>query len=1013
MVKRSKLMKMVAVSIVLLFLISGFSYSIYQNHQKVMNERQGLSGDNSRPGSAITGRNQGRGAAMDYVQQGPVYNFNYKMEAAQSFVSWYYGNETPSMLTKNMSEVQFYENGLPNGTEWEIKIINESSRIPEYYQNYTSNGTELAITLPNGNYDYVAASYLPQYVTRNATGNFSLKSSNKSFELDFFISPVSISRQYLTIDSYSTEELNLTPDKGPGSLSFGVMNSTLNIILISGNSTIYNRTISGRPTQWSVIQTSDTYGYVNFNFTGYKFEMIVKNLGNRTGLLTYDLWDYYISNYTASLITLPPQFAENFYPFNFNIASNIPPNMSINTGLSFVLKAPYYKFPVPLAIWIGEGYINPSTGKAWWAQVGFNNWLGGMNDVSYAGWGIFSNIFGSPGGTDAAIPLIPNDTYNFTMELINNTTWGFLVNGIPINEPGLNAFFNTTSSYSNAAYAGYDLGFEVLTQVRAGSPNSSSFLPNPIEVVKSMMMRINGKWITAPRLSYPVVGEDWWNGNFSASMGMDLWSVQGNIQNKSIPPGEIIFSNSNIPFFNIPSYQNLVAYPIYGNFSYPYQNISSYGNFINVKYENNGTIYVKPNFKDVLVSLIEFVNDSNILKNFTNYIISNPTYINNPYNGNFEAIVATLGNNTSQGYGGKFQEIVLTHLKEYNINYIESGLHNGTSWYVNISNGQSYKSTGTEISLNEPNGTYSYVISSPNKSYSPNPSSGSITVNGSNLNIPVCFHLVTYEITFTENGLPPGTSWIVISNGQVFNTTNDSIALQLPNGSYEFTILTTNKEYSVQGGALISLTVNGTDMEISITFHLVTYEIAFTETGLPPGTSWSITLNNVTIPSTNATIVFDEPNGSYSYVISPIPGYRASTYSGTIIVNGNKSYSINPILWTIISYPITITEKGIPNGTSWSVTLSGKAFNGQLVNITLNSTIDTITFNEPNGSYFYTVHLPSGFSGNTKGNITVSGQSITSQLKAEQSLSYIDIAVIAAVIIIAVIGAMFAMRRKK
>jgi len=283
----------------------------------------------------------------------------------------------------------------------------------------------------------------------------------------------------------------------------------------------------------------------------------------------------------------------------------------------------------------------------------------------------------------------------------------------------------------------------VLTQVRAGSPNSSSFLPNPIEVVKSMMMRINGKWITAPRLSYPVVGEDWWNGNFSASMGMDLWSVQGNIQNKSIPPGEMKFSNSNIPFFNIPSYQNLVAYPIYGNFSYPYQNISSYGNFINVKYENNGTIYVKPNFKNVLVSLLEFVNDSNILKNFTNYIISNPTYINNPYNSNFEAIVAALGNNTSQGYGGKFQEIVLTHLKEYNINFIESGLHNGTSWYVNISNGQSYKSTGTEISLNEPNGTYSYVISSSNKSYSPNLSSGSITVKGTNISQNITFTSVT------------------------------------------------------------------------------------------------------------------------------------------------------------------------------------------------------------------------------------------------------------------------------
>ncbi len=49
--------------------------------------------------------------------------------------------------------------------------------------------------------------------------------------------------------------------------------------------------------------------------------------------------------------------------------------------------------------------------------------------MSYAGWGIFSNIFGNPGRTDLNYPLIPGDTYNFTMALAYGTTWEFLVNG--------------------------------------------------------------------------------------------------------------------------------------------------------------------------------------------------------------------------------------------------------------------------------------------------------------------------------------------------------------------------------------------------------------------------------------------------------------------------------------------------------------------------------------------------------------------------------------------------------
>ncbi|MGC9193669.1 MAG: hypothetical protein ACP5FQ_07240, partial [Thermoplasmata archaeon] len=189
--------------------------------------------------------------------------------------------------------------------------------------------------------------------------------------------------------------------------------------------------------------------------------------------------------------------------------------------------------------------------------------------------------------------------------------------------------------------------------------------------------------------------------------------------------------------------------------------------------------------------------------------------------------------------------------------------------------------------------------------------------------------------------------------------------------------------------------------------------VTFFESGLTSGTSWSVTLNGTTLSSTNSTITFHEPNGTYSYTIAPISGYRGNMYSGSITIDGNAI--TESIGWTVITYPITIKENGIPNGTSWSATITGIAFNGQHINVTLSSTTNTITFNEPNGTYSYTLHLPSGYTtNNQKGNITVSGQSFLSSINAKQSSNYsIFIIIGLVVIIVAAIAAVMAMRRKK
>ena len=72
-----------------------------------------------------------------------------------------------------------------------------------------------------------------------------------------------------------------------------------------------------------------------------------------------------------------------------------------------------------------------------------------------------------------------------------------------------------------------------------------------------------------------------------------------------------------------------------------------------------------------------------------------------------------------------------------------------------------------------------------------------------------------------------------------------------------------------------------------------TYTVTFTESGLPTGTQWSVTLNGTTKSSSSTTITFTVPNGEYNYsAASPIlvngVEYVATEPTGTVTVNNNN-----------------------------------------------------------------------------------------------------------------------------
>ena len=299
----------------------------------------------------------------------------------------------------------------------------------------------------------------------------------------------------------------------------------------------------------------------------------------------------------------------------------------------------------------------------------------------------------------------------------------------------------------------------------------------------------------------------------------------------------------------------------------------------------------------------------------------------------------------------------------YGVKVTETGLPSGSTWYVNITGEPSLRGTGNTISTALPNGTYSYTAASANREYSAPP--GSFTVKGSGISVSVTFSM-TYAVTFTETGLPLGTKWFVnvTASSLSYNSVTNTISFNELNGTYAYRLGSANTNWAASGG---SFTVNAAVVSVTPVFTLWTYEVTFTESGLPSGMEWFVNVTGGTShSSTTATVSFAEPNGSYAYAIGT-QNTRWTASGGLFTVKG--SGIPESVTFSLVTYKVTFTKSGLPPGTKWFVNVTaGPSF---------SSTTSTVSFFEPNGTYTYTLGSANTSWAASGGLFTVKGSGIS------------------------------------
>ena len=497
------------------------------------------------------------------------------------------------------------------------------------------------------------------------------------------------------------------------------------------------------------------------------------------------------------------------------------------------------------------------------------------------------------------------------------------------------------------------------------------------------------------------------NGAFASSNGYDLVDGWGSINAYNFvlaqeSTGEVTFAESGLPngarwYVNLSdgqslssttssisaliqdgtySYTSSVALPGYnlpnGAFTVSGNPISILVKYIYSSYSVGFTMVGLP-----VGSWYINVTGNSLSENFGSVYSNLGISISLP-NGTYDYTVSTsyknyapsiyTGSFTVEGSNLLMSTIVFTPV-DYNITLYEKGLPSGSRWAIGL-NGDTYMGDASAINISLQNGTYDFTaLSLSNSSFSSQ--GGSFTVVGRHTVIPVSFR-ESFQIYFTETGLPAGKGWSVNLNGLANSSiAPGKISFNLTNGTYNYYILGTPGYHPVSPSGTIE--VNGFGLTISVNFVLSTYNVVFTEYGLPASETWYANItagpdsyNNIKLISSGSSVSVQLPNGSYAFGIAS-SDKRYEAHGSSFTIQGQNDYM--RIYFNPVTYSVAFNENGLPSGVSWNLTINS---------IRYQVSSDSQIIYETNGTYSFSVSGPAGYHPvDATGKFTVNGGSLS------------------------------------
>lgn len=259
---------------------------------------------------------------------------------------------------------------------------------------------------------------------------------------------------------------------------------------------------------------------------------------------------------------------------------------------------------------------------------------------------------------------------------------------------------------------------------------------------------------------------------------------------------------------------------------------------------------------------------------------------------------------------GENLEIALNfRLMTYAVRFVEEGLQAGAPWKVtvNFPNGSTIIGSGTvtnssvapaAVAFDLPNGSFTFTVGLVT-GYTEDPGAGLAAVDAGAVDVPIVFTPLDH-VSFEETGLPTGIQWGVVVNGTSGYPTDapSAVIVYLPGGSFPYAVDPVPGYTTTWTGHFVLTNRNAT---INVDFALFTYPATFSESGLPSGTTWSVTiLDGTTTAIAPASAELNVPNGSYPYFVSSVVDFQANPQSGAVNVVAAPfavGITFHPVAW--------------------------------------------------------------------------------------------------------------------
>lgn len=471
------------------------------------------------------------------------------------------------------------------------------------------------------------------------------------------------------------------------------------------------------------------------------------------------------------------------------------------------------------------------------------------------------------------------------------------------------------------------------------------------------------------------------------------------------------------------------------NASTTIQNAEIQGNGVSFTNVSGGLAYLFSSLNDSMVSMNSFafagVNSSSglFVYNSGNSTVFNNNISNGDYATGYEVSGSnniTFSQNYVNGFAGSFYFVNTVNSTFYGNtgNYSLGSLDivngdNLTLYHNNFMNSQDGVSISSSknivLNLSYPIGGNYWNTATSDQFSGPNQNiKGSDGINDTAFTAapgfvdyyPLVKPWINPQAVFNEAGLLSGSSWSVTFNGQTKTSTGNSIVFDIVNGTYQ------NYSYAIHtvsgykgGGQSGIFSYTGNNSFATSTTYIPKYVFNISETGLPTGASWNVSINGTLHTLTSSSYSIVALNGTtITYKAYNTSLYYASPVSGTLSIAGHN-VTVN-IVYTHWAYIVAnFSQTGI------NLTINGKAVG-----------TDVQLFNEtvPAGTYHVVI---SGKGYVTKyNNFTLNGGQVMnvsttlSPVKGSSSpLSlgpyvYVIVGVVAAAVVVS--GAFFFLRRK-